>query len=198
MDDSTILEAFRQKKTNAEEEKHFAEVCDFIYNKLFPNAKVLTKGDKSAADELVWTAIKAFWQKGQKNPDFVLKGSWVGYLTRIMQNKWKDYLAMRAKADKPTSETTFSDISFTPFNVFDEIPDLHTLFWQEVEKLTPHCKRIFTLNLKEQLKFSEIADQMLTNENNARQIFHACKQVFIRNILNHPQVEALKDRIFLT
>lgn len=179
MDDSTILEAFRQKKTNAEEEKHFAEVCDFIYNKLFPNAKALTKGDISAAGELVWIAIEELYIRLQNNPKFAPTGNLMGYLFVIIRNKW---------ADRFNKNSIFTDhlfqLPFNSFDVLEEIPDLLDLTMEALKKVSKECQEIIALRA-DKIPYEEIAITLNKTAGAARVQFFECKNKVTQIVLKN-------------
>lgn len=189
MDDSEILKAFALKIDDLPaEQKRKAiqqqgETFYYVYDKLFPNALKLFKGNRSDADELAWTAIGEFYLKLQDNPNFKPdKGSSVAYIYRTMRNKWVNYLKLKSKLGDIADETNLDNLPFTPYNPYEERPDLETLAWQELSKMNPTCQEITALR-KELDRYDEIAFVLKIDEGTARARFHYCKNILKRRVL---------------
>ncbi len=196
MDDITILKAFALKEGTQLDQLKQQEVFYYVHSILLPNAMKLTKGNKSTADEFAWVAIGEFWKKLQKNPDFKpQKKGLIGYIYTLMFNKWIASTENQNEPALPISEEALRHLPANPFNVFEEIPDLYAIFWQEVNNLNDNCKYLFNLYLKDERSFKEIAELVSTNENNARQRYHACKIKFLQIMGNHPKIQELLEHL---
>ena len=140
--------------------------------------------DKTAAEDIVHDVFLRVWQK---QASLVMKERLKSYLFKSVQNSCLDYLKHLKVSDDyfNASITRFKieEINFDKENQVN-IEDEERLIniYEELEKLPPKCREIFTMHYMEERKTSDIAQILgLSKRTIEAQLYKALKK--LRSVL---------------
>lgn len=147
--DNSLVNALRKG-----DEKAYDALFHMLYGRLCAFAMKYLH-DQEAAKEVVEDAMVVLWEKREKFENLLALKS---YLYNTVRNGSLDYLK---KLSKNTSidELTGHESFVTADNYILE-EEVHATLYQALAALPAKCRRVFELSCIEELKYSEIADDM--------------------------------------
>ena len=153
-----------------------------IYSKFSPKMLSVCRQYIKDIQQAEDTMITAFMKVFMNLKNFEHKGSFEGWIRRIMINESISFIRVKKKVNFIEEETYFED-SYNNIESQFSVDDIQFL----IDKLPDGCKMIFNLYTIEGFKHKEIADMLKINESTSKsQLSHARK--ILRN-----QISKLKN-----
>ncbi len=151
--ETTDYKILQELKNNSE------SAFDELFRKYYKNLtyfSIKIVKSRETAEEVVQDLLVNFWEKRhQLEPTISLKA----YLYRAVYNNSIHYYKKEKQYEK-TDVTEAHSLSLDFDNIMEQ-SELETRIYQLIEELPTECRKIFKLSRFEELKYKEIAEQLV-------------------------------------
>ena len=167
-------------KLKSGDEKAYNELFHQLYGRLCFFAEKYVK-DQEVAEEIVEDTMVVLWEKRDK---FEALGALKSYLYTTVRNASLDYLK---KSGRHVSMDHLEGLEFP--NTADDFiieEEVHGILYDAIASLPDKCRRVFELSCIEELKYSEIADDMGISLNTVKSQRARALQLLREVLKNYP------------
>lgn len=157
----------------------FADIFKKHEHRLYTLAHGITKSEQYAKDTIQEVFLK-LWEQRQHLHDIQNIEAW---LYRLTENKAIDFLR-RAAADGRLRETIWNNLSQARNDTDEwmEAKEYNRIIQHAIDLLPPQRKRIYCLNKKEGLSYTQIAEELAISRHTVKNQLSAALQ-FIRGFV---------------
>ncbi|WP_299702721.1 RNA polymerase sigma factor [uncultured Pontibacter sp.] len=162
------------------DEKAYNELFHQLYGRLCSFAGRYVK-DQEVAEEIVEEAMVVLWEKRDK---FETLGALKSYLYTTVRNASLDFLKKSGRHVSMDLLEGLESLATADNFIIEE--EVHGILYDAIASLPEKCRRVFELSCIEELKYSEIADDMGISLNTVKSQRARALQLLREILKNYP------------